>query len=182
MSQDNQVLSNEAPKASRRAILTAAPAAAAAAALAGTTVALAIPRTADVDPIFAAIDRHREAVRVHEEATARFRELAEDDSRDPDEAPKAWLSRTRGTPRDVAYKAWCAAGDVVGETTTRLLDTPPMTLAGAVAALEWWAEFVEVTVEADDEHDYDFLDTDVHSVFVANIAGALRNIIERGQA
>ena len=65
-------------------------------------------------PIFTAIDRHREAVRVHEEAGVRFRVLAEDDSRDPDEAPKAWLSRTRGTPRDVAYKAWCAAGGAGG--------------------------------------------------------------------
>jgi hypothetical protein len=133
---------------------------------------------ADIDRIFAAVDRHREAVRVHEEATARFRELAEDD-RPTDEDPKAWLSRTRGSPRDIAYKAWCAAGDVLGETTTHLLDTPPVTLAGAVAALECWAEFLEVTV---DDHDYDFLDTDIHSVFVTNIAAALRDIIGRGQA
>jgi hypothetical protein len=138
---------------------------------------------AELDPIFAAVERHREAVRVHEEATAHFRALDEDGGFNAGEDdPKAWLSRTRGSPRDLSYKAWCAAGDVVGETTTHLLDTPPTTIAGAVEALEWWAEFLEVTVDEDVDHNYDFLDTDVHSVFVTNVAAAFRNIIERGQA
>lgn len=48
MSQDNQTLRNEAPKASRRAILTAAPAAAAVA-LAGGTVANAVAMAVEVD-------------------------------------------------------------------------------------------------------------------------------------
>jgi hypothetical protein len=64
MSQDNQSLRNEAPKASRRAILTAAPAAAAAAVARGAiaNVALGAAKAGEVDPIFAVIERHRAAI------------------------------------------------------------------------------------------------------------------------
>jgi hypothetical protein len=177
---------------SRRALLAGAPVAAAAALAGGTVanaVAIGMAKAAEVDPIFAAIERHREAVRVHEEAMAHFRALAVNDRPMPFletvEERTDWvrqeMEQRRGTPRDIAYKAWCAASDVVGEATTRLLDTRSTTLASAVAALEYWAEFMEFTFD-DDNHDYDFLDTDIHSVFVTNIAVALRDIIERGQA
>ena len=52
---------------SRRALLAGAPVAAAAA-LAGTTVALAIPRTADVDPIFDVIAEHQAAAEEYTRA------------------------------------------------------------------------------------------------------------------
>jgi hypothetical protein len=53
------MLSNEAPKASRRAILTAAPAAAAAALAGGAVanpVAIGVAKAGEVDPIFAVIE------------------------------------------------------------------------------------------------------------------------------
>jgi hypothetical protein len=170
---------------SRRALLPAVAAAALATGTVANAVAIGMAKAGEVDPIFAAIDLHREAIIVHQKAGERFHALAANDEPVPwfetNEERTAWVSaevkRRKGSPRNIAYDHWNEATGSVTETTDRLIETVPTTLAGAVAALEYWAEFMEFTVN-NPEGDYDFLDADIHSAFVRNIAEAI-GLIER---
>jgi hypothetical protein len=166
----------------RRAVLAHVPAAAAVAALAtgtaanGLAIAVATPLVAD--PNFAVIDRHCESVRVHEEAMADFRAQEEMPLPPPDmhssEDRVAWVKAEldKPTPRSIAYDRWNDSVHAVVEATDGLLDTPPATLAGAAAALEYWAEFVHDTYGSEE---YDFLD-DCNATFVQGIARAIRTM------
>jgi hypothetical protein len=117
MSQDNQTLSNEAPKASRRAILTAAPVAAAA--LAGGTVGFGIAKAGEVDPIFAVLGEHRTAVKAYLSASDIDGRLASD------------------TPEwNVAHAVTQEAIKREYAAFTAVLTTDPTTLAGGVALLD----------------------------------------------
>jgi hypothetical protein len=107
----------------RRALLAGAPAIAAAA-LAGGTVANALAiaeaKAAEADPIFAAIDRHREAVRIHKEAGAHFHELERlEPDFDSSEEWRAWILAecAKGTPRSIAHDRWNDATKAVVEAT-----------------------------------------------------------------
>jgi hypothetical protein len=162
MSQDNQILSNETPKASRRAILTAAPAAVAGALLAAGTVAnaavLGIARTDEVDPISAVIAEHRAASEGVVAAFAR-----EDRETDDDEITDA-------------------AKDRVGDAEHDLFTTAPATLAGVAALLDHLAgdEIAfrpELTVL---EYAYEGGGDTVRE-FPSFLAAALRDIIARGK-
>jgi hypothetical protein len=170
MSQDNQTLSHAAPKASRRGLLIGFAAAAApmAPALADALGGLpgAAAGAAAVDPIFAVIVLHREAVLIHEEARELCRELA---ANDDDPAPFL----RKGSPRNLACNRWNSAVAVIIEVSDRLFGMQPTSFDGAVAALEYSVEFMEI---ANGNDDYDFLSFDCHSEFVGNIAAALRNM------
>jgi hypothetical protein len=120
MSQDNQILSHEAPKASRRAILTAAPAAAA---LAGgalaNSVAIGTVKTTGIDPIFVVLAEHREAVKAYLSAAAVAGGLV-------DHTPEGIAA---SSAEEAAIKLEYAA-------FTTVLTTDPTTLAGTVALLD----------------------------------------------
>jgi hypothetical protein len=153
------------PTPSRRALLAGAPAVAAAALAAGG-IANTLAAASAVDPVFAAIDCHREAVRICEEAASRFRKLDEE-----------WDARARtgnDTPRDIAYDDWNDATNTVLQTTDMLVKTSPTTLSGAAAALTAWSEFMEFVM--DGNNDYDFLEVDCSSALLSNIAAALTRI------
>jgi threonine aldolase len=119
----SQELSNEAPKASRRAILTAAPVAAAAA-LAGGTVANALAigmaKVAEADPIFAVIAAHRACI-AELCAINDFVMNASDDTVLPEDIDE----RTN------------EANDRRMDAELILLTTDPTSVAGVVAALEY---------------------------------------------
>ena len=161
MSQDNQTLSNETPKASRRAILTAAPVAAAGALLAGTSVNLAAATIAKaaVDPIFAVIDEHRAADTGVVAAFARGDRIDDDD------------------------EITDAAQERAGDAAYDLFTTAPTTIAGAAALLEYlgtdataWNR--EKTIW---EWAADGTGEEVRE-FPTFLADALRNIIAKGAA
>jgi DNA-binding SARP family transcriptional activator len=165
----------DATKTSRRALLAGTPVVAAAAMVAGTTVALAIPRTADVDPIFAAIERHREAMELEEAAHERFEALsAESDPDDflewPLEQRRAWrdeqAKRLEESPRNVAYDVWNDLYNVRSAITAELGTTTPTTTAGLAALLQHWADIV-----GDDEGNFDNYDT---TKLLTALAGGLR--------
>jgi hypothetical protein len=166
MSQNNQTLSNEAPKASRRAILTAAPAVAAGALLAAAVtnaVAIGVAKAGEVDPIFGAIEDHRTAV-----ALMRALEDADGDEEEID---------------DQFY----GATEALIEADLVLLSTSPTTVTGVVAALEYagsgshfYRERVTVLQQAGGWTRVDV--KDAARDFPALVAAALRNIVERGRA
>jgi hypothetical protein len=60
-----------------------------------------------------------------------------------------------------------------------LVATAPTTIGGVAFVLEYWAELM---AHDGDSGDFNFLDLDCGSRFLAGVASALRNIIERGQA
>jgi hypothetical protein len=172
MSQDNQTLSHAAPKASRRAVLTAAPTAAAAALAGGTvanTVALAIPRTDEVAPIFELIERHRAACDAARTIGAAWNELIPSD----DETYAAISER------------FGAAIDREREVLVAVLTCQPTTLAGIVAVLEHVGQMD--WVHGDDSDETILVDGHKRKIeeakaFPKHLAAALRSIIERGQA
>jgi hypothetical protein len=142
MSQDNQILSNEAPKASRRSILTAAPAVAVAVLAGGTVanaVALAIPRTDEVDPIFAAIERERQAYAEYC-VTAAFQRSANDQC--PPEVKAA--KNRRAHPAFAAWWAQYQEAAAVHEKSAQelwsareaFLETQPTSVAGLIAFID----------------------------------------------
>jgi hypothetical protein len=180
---------------SRRALLAGAPAAAAAA-LAGGTVANAIAigmaGASNGDPVFAVIERHREAMAREQLAHERFKALdnvypheprPDDFFEWPIEQRCAWneeqAARRRGSPREVAYHEWNDLSDATIGITEELVQTTPTTIAGIAAVLEYWAELM---AHDGDGGDFDFLDLDCGSRFLAGVASALRNIVARGQA
>jgi hypothetical protein len=73
------------------------------------------------------------------------------------------------------YDAWNATDEVLRDITARLVGTRPTTIAGAVAVLKHVAEFGV-------DHDNQFESDDEAVQFMTNIADALRDIVERGQA
>jgi hypothetical protein len=163
MSQDNQT-HIPPPQASRRAILTAAPVAAAAALAGGTVanaVALAIPRTDGVDPIFVLISEHRAA----------YEEMA---------------ALSTGPVREDHDAAMGVAMSWSDSVLLRLLTTPPTTLGGVVALLQ---HFTQREWNDPDNHNI-LVGAVAGSTAMAtaaddlpgNLADALRNIIARGQA
>jgi hypothetical protein len=165
MFQDNQTLSNEAPKASRRALLRAAPAAAAALA-AGTTVnglAAGLATPSSNDPIFAAIAVHRAAIDAYHDAC--HNHAAEDETSE--------------------------LSDVETDALADLLDCRPTTLLGIAALLEHLAQPQWGDVAPDPELDETVLsgtsnlggEIKVAALKLPGIlAETMRGIIERGQA
>jgi hypothetical protein len=143
----------------RRAVLAGAPAVAAGALAAGTaanTVAVAMARATEVDPIFAVIERHCAAWEIQEEAHEHF--LAMDAlyprEEDPDEfwgwtkeQRIAWrqkeIASYKGNPRNVAYDRWSEHCAVVDKITAELAATTPTTIAGIAALLGYWSEIME---------------------------------------
>jgi hypothetical protein len=184
-------------KTSRRALLATVPTVAALAAgttVHGLTAGLATPPSAD--PIFAAIERHRTALALHDSAHAHFRAMRAlyphpaDEEQDPDDFfdwpieqrfafREAQAARYEGTPSQIASDRWNNQSDELDEATEVLVETSPTTIAGAAAALEYWAEF---SVRLGECSDFDFLEMDCGSRLQAGVADALRNIMERGQA
>jgi hypothetical protein len=181
MSQDNQILSNETPKASRRAILTAAPAAVAGALLAAGTVAnaavLGIARTDEVDPIFAVIAEHRTAVEEYNRAVM-----------------VSGAMRGYGPNKDARYDAAHAAtNEALYRTEDALWDVltaQPTTLAGIVALLAH-VGLPEFLTEAPEFENETVLSTCTNADeemkqaaqdFPALLAETMRDIMERGRA
>jgi hypothetical protein len=90
-------------------------------------------------------------------------------------AEKAMSERIENSECARANDAWNAADTVLRDITARLVGTRPTTVAGAAAALSHLAEFAV-------DHDSQFEFDDQAAQIMANIAGALGNIIGRGQA
>jgi hypothetical protein len=90
-------------------------------------------------------------------------------------AEKAMQKRIENSECGRANEAWNAANTVLRDITARLVGTRPTTVAGAAAALSHLAEFAV-------DHDSQFESDDQAAQIMANIAAALRNIVERGQA
>jgi hypothetical protein len=181
MSQDNQILSHEVPKASRRAILTAASAAAAAAALAGgaggISDAIAMPGTADVDPIFAVIAEHRTALEEYLRAVMVSGAMI---SHGPDKDPNY----------DSADNETRGASDWEQDALYDVLTTQPTSLAGVVALLAHVAlpEFLREEPEFENETILSAWTNSTGKLkqasldFPARLAETMRGLIERGQA
>jgi hypothetical protein len=182
MSQDNQSLSNEATKASRGAILTAAPAAAAGVLLAGTavnTVAIGMAKAGEVDPIFAVIAEHQAALEAYLAASAIDAALV-------DRTPE-WIAARAVTEPAMARR-------LIAEKA--VFTTDPTTLAGVAALLEHVAqpEFLKEDEEYPDDgqtllstlNDCDDCEMcewkRTAQDFPLRVAAALRSIIERGRA
>ncbi len=85
----------------------------------------------------------------------------------------------RQTPRYTAWERWNGQTAEVSESTEALVATIPTTAAGISAALEHWAAFSDRTAG---DSQFDFLEFDYCSRLLTNVAVAIRNIIERGQA
>jgi hypothetical protein len=204
MSQDNQTLSHEAPKASRRAILTAAPAAAAAALAGGAVinaVAIGAAKAGEVDPIFALIEAFDRAA---DEESIAYRESTSLEETLPEEQ-RTWSIHFGGDgeglwpPEGCAdAREWLNAQLAIGRSSARisdlmvaLLTTAPTTIEGVIALLERLdaAAFPE---ERDDNRAdtlifvmsdwYDERVVGVADTFHSMLAAALRNIVARGQA
>jgi hypothetical protein len=161
----------------RRALLASAPAVAAAV-LAGTTVALAIPRTGDVDPIIAAIAEHQAAAGEYRRAVM-----------------VSGAMRPGGPNKDPGFDAASAAtndaSDREQEALYDVLTTQPTTLAGVVALLahvglpEWVTEDDDLEVETFLSMCANALDDELKQAardFPAHLAETMRGIIERGLA
>jgi hypothetical protein len=161
MSQDNQTLIPDVPKASRRGLLLGAPAVAAVA-LAGGTVANAVAigtaKADESDPIFDVIERHREALAREDAAHQHFEEM---DALYPVNLD----CLEEHTPRNAAYDAWNDLCNVRCRITEELLATAPTTVAGLAALLQHWADVV-----ADDDA-FDNCDT---MKLLTALAGGLR--------
>jgi hypothetical protein len=169
MSQDNQILSNEAPKASRRAILAAL---AAATTPMVPTLATALngpPLAGEVDPIFEAFEEHRAAQEALAQACAA-------NGLDIDECPI----------KSVADRRSC-------DSEVPLFVTAPTTVAGALALVK----YVHSPAHKIHQGEYYPNVTSVLSYaagfandpiagavkrFPQHFMNALRNIAERGQA
>src|ERR1700722_8069674 len=116
MSEHNQTLAPDVPKALRRGLLLGAPAVAAVALAGGsiaTAVAIGMAKSAEADPIFAVIAEHQEA----QEACAVAYEANDlDDDEDPNKL---------------------AALEKAGAVELPLFTTLPTSVAGVVALLEY---------------------------------------------
>jgi hypothetical protein len=159
----------------RRAALAGVPAAAAVVLAGGTvanTVALAIPRTADVDPIFAVIERHRVAVAEYNKAEAISGNIV-------------------GGSQDwkVTWAVTSAAMDRKADLLEAVLRAQPTTMAGVIALLEHLGQDEFLGVDwGRDEHDRETLLSTFNNCnrieprrlaqdFPLRLAGALHQII-----
>jgi hypothetical protein len=176
MSQDNQTPIPEAPQASRLALLMGLAAAATPLAPAIAN-ALSEPAPADVDPIFAVIERHRIAVAEYNRAEAFSGSIV-----------------PGGADWEAAWGRTSAAMDRSGDLLEALLCAEPATMLGAIALLEHLVqdEFLGVDWGGEEDDRETLLSTFNDSScierrrlaqdFPGRFAAALRNIIERGQA
>jgi hypothetical protein len=183
MSQDNQTLSDDAPKASRRALLMGLAVAATpmAPALAN---ALSEPARTGVDPIFAAIEHERAAYTVYL-ATAAAADLDDPipppsrDDPDFEEANKrrmarpehkAWWARWKeadAAHAEAAQGLWAARG--------AFLETQPTSVAGLLAFLD----HIEGPFSSGEAGEA-FWDEEEHKLAFPTLSAATRNIIARG--
>jgi hypothetical protein len=157
MSQDNQILSSEAPKASRRALLMGLAAAATPMTSALANALSESPGAAD--PIFAVIAEHRAADVGVIAAYAR-----EDRTSDDDEITDAAQERD---------------GDALGD----LFTTTPTTVAGAAALLEYLG--TDATAWDPNQTIWEWANGGTGEEvreFPGFLSDALRKIISRGQA
>ena len=171
MSQDNQTLSNKAPKASRRAILTAAPAAAAAvlagvATVNGLAAGLATPSSAD--PIFAVIAEHVAATKAY--VASCHADTATTDDALMERSEDAWLAVVTTQPTTVpgvaALLAHVGRSEFLGEEENRSGDPETETV------LSSWIN------GADPKREFSI----AARTFESRLSEALRGIIERGRA
>jgi hypothetical protein len=178
-------MSQQSTTTTRRAMLAGAPAAAAGALAAGTAVnamAVAMAKADEIDPIFAVIERHREAVKVYSDLHEAFEAVDAllPHSPPPDDYwdwPKAqrdawqarylaeWEERARDIGRGVAYDRWSDQGDLVAKIAVEFHASPPTTMAGVAAVLAHWAEIMK----EDGDH-FDFYGT---QEFLENLSAAL---------
>jgi hypothetical protein len=159
----------------RRAALAGVPAGAAVVLAGGTvanTVALAIPRTADADPIFAVIERHRVAVAEYNKAEAISGNIV-------------------GGSQDwkVTWAVTSAAMDRKADLLEAVLRAQPTTMAGVIALLEHLGQDEFLGVDwGGDEHDRETLLSTFNNCnrieprrlaqdFPLRLAGALQQII-----
>jgi hypothetical protein len=169
---------------SRRALLAGAPAAAVGALAAGTAVnamAVAIPRTAEVDPIFAIIAEHCAAIDASCRAVNTVSEMMDFG---PNKDPRY----------DAAKDVSDMAHDRMSDAMWDVLTEQPTTLAGIAALLahvgrDEWLDNREP--EYDDQKET-LLSTFIHEDFShefkraaqdfpVRLAATMRSIIERGQ-
>jgi hypothetical protein len=122
------------PIPTRRALLAGAPAAAAGALLAGTAVnavAITMAKAGEVDPVFAAIEREREAFAAYCASSDFTHRIGEGrPPRGRHKAHAAWWVRQREADRaheESAQNLWSARVD--------FLETQPTTVAGLLAYL-----------------------------------------------
>jgi hypothetical protein len=189
MSQDNQSFSNEGSKASRRAILTAAPVVAAAALAGGAVanaVAVSMVKAGEGDPIFAVIDQYRAAVRWRMVTMWKTWDFASEDDHPEfaDRYDPYWEEQEK--IYDAAFAGEWAAFDAVFETI-------PTSVAGVAAVLEVLgtnpydgstkADSVLVMAQGRYSSSYGYKPDDERANrYMTALAAELRNIVERGQA
>jgi hypothetical protein len=161
-------------KTSRRTLLAGAPAAAAAALAGGTianAVALGMPRTDEVDPIFAAIEAHRTAVlavNASDDVTCKIRGSGPD-----------W---------DAASQASSEATDDEMDVLREVLSCRPTTIEGVIALLDHLGQPQFLRGSRDPAtvlsgaHVWHDDEQDEVKAFPRELAAALRSIVERRQA
>jgi hypothetical protein len=155
--------------------LSATPAVALAGGTAANVIATGLVKAAEVDPIFAVIKRHWHAVRIHQLAGERFRELNAQEPQMPDfetvEERVAWVNALHSRPslRNRAYDLWNETGKHLTALTDELLQVAPTTVAGVTAALAHWADVAD-----DETADRDFERT---REFIEHMAESMRAII-----
>jgi hypothetical protein len=166
---------------SRRALLASAPAAAAAV-LAGGTVAFAIPRTGEVDPIFAVIAEHCAAIDAHCRAVCIVSEMMDFG---PDKDPRY----------DAAKDVSDMAHDRMSDAMWGVLTEQPTTVAGVAALLAHVGrdEWLDNSEPGYDDQKETLLSTFIHEDFShefkraaqdfpVRLAATMRSIIAREQA
>jgi hypothetical protein len=172
----------------RRALLAGAPAAAAAALASGAvanTVALGIPRTDGLDPIFAAIERERSAYADYLATGAIQHEVS-----DQNPFPERKLDRRAEKKRlkSPEHKTWWAryqeaekanteAAQALWSAREAFLQTRPISVAGLIAFLD----HIEGPLSTGDAGEA-FWDEIEHELAFPTLAAAARNLITRGQA
>ena len=153
-----------------------------AAAIAGTPAP-----AADVDPIFAAIEAHREAIQAWDDALRLEQNHPWREAHS--KAIKAWLSRDDrrdedypgegAKPQDLldAEERANALGDIEMAAQDELTAPAPTTLAGALAALRYVLSYYNGTSETFPGRSHDLLDDDAFLTFVDGIADAIEAAI-----
>jgi hypothetical protein len=171
---------------SRRRLLASVPAVAAGAVPAAATALGGLATNAD--PVFAAIETHREAVR---ELAASYEAQSDVEEAIPDGHPH-WSSRAGEErhlepPELIAANARVdAAGDRHADALFHFLTTPPVTMAGAIAALDYGASPMfpdqkgannKQTIQLDGSMSGNDELIEASAQFPAMIAEAVRNLL-----
>jgi len=167
----------------RRATLTAA-----AAAAFGATTILPAP-AAEADPIFAAIEAHRKAIKAWDAALRLEQNHPSLMARS--KAIKAWLSQDdrqdedypgpdEGKPQDLldAEAHANALGDLEMAAQDDLVATTPTTLPGALAAIRYVLSYYEGESELYPDQSHDLLDDDAFLSFVGGIGDAIEESLQ----